>query len=350
MRPGLSANLDLLRAIAVLLVLVQHLCKRMYVDRIGWIATSSLGHFGVLLFFVHTSLVLMYSMERSGLTGRALLKNFYIRRIFRIYPLSILTVLVALLLHLDSDVKGVAGLSYGQLPGKTSIIFHFLLAQNVIGAKSIVNVLWSLPFEMQMYLFLPFLFCWTHRKRSAWPLVVLWGACLIPAAAQPHVHALWRLSILCFVPNFLPGVIAFALPRVALIRSYLWPVFIIGLAAVFTLNPVLPMGWILCLILGLCIPYFEEITTPWLLIISERIATYSYGIYLSHQFAIWIALGLFASHPVWVRLPLLIGLFIGFPILLYHVIERPMIRAGVQLATNWHADRRLMSAGAPATA
>lgn len=100
MRPGLSANLDLLRAIAVLLVLVQHLCKRMYVDRIGWIATSSLGHFGVLLFFVHTSLVLMYSMDRSGLTGPSLLKNFYIRRIFRIYPLSILTVLVAFLLHL----------------------------------------------------------------------------------------------------------------------------------------------------------------------------------------------------------------------------------------------------------
>jgi peptidoglycan/LPS O-acetylase OafA/YrhL len=138
-RPGLSANLDLLRAIAVLLVLAQHLCKRMSVDQIGWIPTSSLGHFGVLLFFVHTSLVLMYSMDRSGLTGPSLLKNFYIRRIFRIYPLSILTVLVALLLHLDSDVKGVAGLSYGELPGKASIILHFLLAQNLIGAKSIVK-------------------------------------------------------------------------------------------------------------------------------------------------------------------------------------------------------------------
>src|SRR5437667_4195908 len=99
-RPRLSANLDVLRAIAVLLVLAQHLCKRMYVDRIGWIPTSSLGHFGVLLFFVHTSLVLMYSMDRSGPTGPSLLKNFYIRRIFRIYPLSILTVLVAFLLHL----------------------------------------------------------------------------------------------------------------------------------------------------------------------------------------------------------------------------------------------------------
>src|SRR5947208_10382489 len=97
-------------------------------------------------------------------------------------------------LQADSDVKGVARLSYGQLPGRASLIFHFLLAQNLIGAKSIVNVLWSLPFEIQMYVFLPFLFCWSRRKRSAWPLIVLWGACLIPAAAQPHVHALWRLS------------------------------------------------------------------------------------------------------------------------------------------------------------
>ena len=326
-----------------------NICANGCVDRIGWIPTSSLGHFGVLLFFVHTSLVLMYSMDRSGPTGPSLLKNFYIRRIFRIYPLSILTVLVAFLLHLDSDVKGVARLSYGQLPGRASLIFHFLLAQNLIGAKSIVNVLWSLPFEIQMYVFLPFLFCWSRRKRSAWPLIVLWGACLIPAAAQPHVHALWRLSILRFVPNFLPGVIAFALPRVARVSSSLWPVFIVGLVVVFTLNPVLPVGWILCLILGLCIPYFGEMTAPWLRLVSNRIATYSYGIYLSHQFAIWIALGLLASHSVWVRLPLLIGLLIGFPILLYHVIEEPMIHAGVHLATNWHANRQLTNAGAPAT-
>jgi len=63
MGTGVSANLDFLRATAVLLVLAQHLCKRMHVDQIGWVATSSLGLFGVLLFFVHTSLVLMYSME-----------------------------------------------------------------------------------------------------------------------------------------------------------------------------------------------------------------------------------------------------------------------------------------------
>jgi peptidoglycan/LPS O-acetylase OafA/YrhL len=35
---------------------------------------------------VHTSLVLMQSMRRSGFTGLNLIKNFYIRRFFRIYP------------------------------------------------------------------------------------------------------------------------------------------------------------------------------------------------------------------------------------------------------------------------
>ena len=85
MSKGASANLDFLRTVAVLLVLAQHLCTRLHVEHIGWAPTTSLGPFGVLLFFVHTSLVLMSSMERSGLSGVLLLKDFYIRRIFRIY-------------------------------------------------------------------------------------------------------------------------------------------------------------------------------------------------------------------------------------------------------------------------
>jgi peptidoglycan/LPS O-acetylase OafA/YrhL len=44
-----SANLDLLRSVAVLLVIAQHLCRRMHVDHVGWIATTSLGLFGAAL-------------------------------------------------------------------------------------------------------------------------------------------------------------------------------------------------------------------------------------------------------------------------------------------------------------
>lgn len=65
--PKLSANLDFLRSVAVLLVLSQHLTRRLIGDSTtSSVPTTFLGLFGVLIFFVHTSLVLMYSMEHSG--------------------------------------------------------------------------------------------------------------------------------------------------------------------------------------------------------------------------------------------------------------------------------------------
>jgi peptidoglycan/LPS O-acetylase OafA/YrhL len=330
---GFSANLDFLRSIAVLLVLAQHLCRRLHVDQVAWMQTSSWGTFGVLLFFVHTSLVLMYSIERSHLIGVPLLTNFYTRRIFRIYPASVLTVCAALALHLDSDINGIRGLSHGRFPGIVGAASNLLLVQNLTYAKSIVNVLWSLPFELQMYAFLPFLFMWIRGRRMFWQLLGLWAACAIAGAAQPHVPLLGRLSILLFIPNFLPGIIAFSRPHVPRISYRLWPVFILALVTAFTVYPGTAMGWALCLCLGLLMPSFAEIPTPWLRRVSNRIATYSYGIYLSHQFCIWFAFGVLASYSLWFRIPVLIASLIGLPMLLYHTIEKPMIQVGARLAT-----------------
>jgi hypothetical protein len=54
------------------------------------------GHFGVLIFFVHSSLVLLFSREcqDSRAPGAAMLTPFLIRRIFRIHPLSIVVVVL----------------------------------------------------------------------------------------------------------------------------------------------------------------------------------------------------------------------------------------------------------------
>ena len=339
MPKGVSPNLDLLRAIAVLLVLAQHLCRRMHIEHIAWAPTSSLGLFGVLLFFVHTSLVLMSSMERSGLRGFPLVKDFYLRRIFRIYPLSVLAITFALVLHLGSDVNGVAGLSYAPLPGRMAIVSQILLVQNLAHVKSIVNVLWSLPFEVEMYLFLPFLFLWVHRKRVFWSLLALWTIAVLAALVQPNVAVLGRASLLRFVPCFLPGIVAFAAPRIPRLRSYLWPVFILGLVGAFALDPILPMGWVLCLLLGLLIPFFREIQSKPVRFLSNRIATYSYGIYISHQFCIWFALGVLAARPGWLRIGVLATLLVLVPILLYHAIEKPMITLGIRLATRLRRDR-----------
>jgi peptidoglycan/LPS O-acetylase OafA/YrhL len=342
---GPSANLDFLRSVAVLLVLVQHLCRRVHLDQIGWMP-ATWGLFGVLLFFVHTCLVLMHSMQRSRLTGWPLVANFATRRVFRIYPLSILAVLAALALHLDSDVNGIRGLSHAALPGKIGIVSNLLLIQNLTFAKSIVNVLWSLPFELQMYAFLPFVFMWVRGKRVFWSLLGVWTASVIAGILQPHFHGLGRLSILAFAPNFLPGVVAFSLPYAPRFKAALWPAFIFALVIVFSFRSDAWFGWVLCLLLGISIPFFAEISTPWLRWISNRVATYSYGIYIAHQFCIWFALGVLAQQPLWLRISVLVVLLVGSPVLLYHVIEKPMIDLGIRLATCFTEPRTLPVAAA----
>ena len=286
----------------------------------------------MLLFFVHTSLVLMNSMERAALNGWPLYRNFYIRRFFRIYPLSVTIVLIAIGLGVDSDIHGVAGLSFAARPGVISIFSHLLLIQNIMHVKSIVNVLWSLPFEIQMYVVLPLLFTWIREKARWWHVVILWFASLLTATIQPHVSVLSRLSILGVVPNFLGGAIAFALPCKFRIKSFLWPIFVLSVVSIFAAKPSQPLGWALCLIVGALIPQFEEIRTSWLKAASKQIAKYSYGIYLSHQFCIWIALGLLAHWPLWFRISSFTVLIITIPIVLYHTIEKPMIDIGIRVA------------------
>lgn len=66
-----NSNLDILRSVAVLAVFLCHLLQVMagckFGERLAFgIETYSLGQIGVVIFFVHTSLVLMQSMERTG--------------------------------------------------------------------------------------------------------------------------------------------------------------------------------------------------------------------------------------------------------------------------------------------
>jgi peptidoglycan/LPS O-acetylase OafA/YrhL len=313
---GTSTNLDFLRSVAVLMVLFDHLTRHYHYDRFG-----AIGLFGVLLFFVHTSLVLMYSMEKSCQTGFALVKDFYVRRFFRIYPLSILAVLAAVALHLHADGRGLA---LAPRPGVLEFVSNLLLVQNLTYSSSIIGPLWSLPLEVQMYLALPFLFLW--KKRSFWPLLGLWLACGMLGHFPQAFPALNWLSVLIFVPNFLPGVMAYTLKRERFIPSYYWPPFVLLLGLVFLLEPTRRVGAELCLLLGIAIPQFKEITFRPLTLISHRIAMYSYGIYLGHSFFIWFAL---TQHHSWILFWLM---WLSIPAILYHAFEHPLINFGRELA------------------
>src|SRR5260370_14053273 len=88
-----STNLYFLRSCAIFFLVLFHIL--LYFQHTstlrGHLNLMPFGHFGVLIFFVHTSLVVLFSLERqdSRTPGAPLFTPFLIRRIFRIYPLSI---------------------------------------------------------------------------------------------------------------------------------------------------------------------------------------------------------------------------------------------------------------------
>jgi peptidoglycan/LPS O-acetylase OafA/YrhL len=66
--------------------------------------------------------------------------------------------------------------------------------------------------------------------------------------------------------------------------------------------------------------------------VASVIATYSYGIYLTHVAAIWVAFVGLSGTPLVIRWLTVVALGVGLPFLAYHSVERPMIALGVRIS------------------
>jgi peptidoglycan/LPS O-acetylase OafA/YrhL len=136
-----SANLNILRSFAVLTVMIDHLVPTIerYIGHVNpalLAFTANIGHTGVLAFFVHTSLVLMYSLYRLALyhPWQAVTARFYIRRFFRIYPLSIACVISVLLF-------GIPAMTWRDTSPITVkvVVANLLLIQNLFTKQSVLG-------------------------------------------------------------------------------------------------------------------------------------------------------------------------------------------------------------------
>jgi peptidoglycan/LPS O-acetylase OafA/YrhL len=336
-KPNLSANLDLLRAVAVGSVFVDHFAMAARHDG----GFQMMGRYGVVLFFVHTSCVLMASMERmerSAPSGLRLTLAFWIRRFFRIYPLAILSVLVVAAFRIPSYVLN-ALVAY-RWPGLEAFVSNLALAQNLTSSPNIVGPLWSLPLEVQMYVVLPFLYFAIRggRYRS----LGLWLLAPVPLVSFLWIENRQPFQILLFAPCFVAGVVAYDLTRSCerkiKLPSWVWPVGILALLAMF--GPYDPAGfsekylrcWGLALSIGLLYPFVKEARVNWLYKCCHWIAERSYGIYLSHSVILWIVFDRMQLFPLWLRIPVLIAGVLGVPSLLYVGFERPLIQVGVNVA------------------
>jgi peptidoglycan/LPS O-acetylase OafA/YrhL len=333
---------------------------------------GDLERFGVLLFFVHTSFVLMLSMESLHLSGNNIYRVFLIRRIFRIYPLSILAVLIAVAFRVPSTAW-LAGYVW---PGWTTLFSSIFLVQNITHTGSVICVLWSLPFELQMYVTLPAIYLLIRGFPSIGTVLQVWLAGVSIAGVE-YIARSGRCDpeflFTRYFPCFLAGVVAWRSAKTQSRRlpGTLWVLMLTALVASYRVvdafrvyGPAMSSAfhgtlrndhgvwwpsyldlvndWMFCGITGLAIPCFTGISSHWLNAISKRIAQYSYGIYLSHVPLLWLCFKKLHIGSVAVSAILSIVLTAAVSILLYHWLEEPAIRFGKRLTT--HLDRRIVVA------
>lgn len=331
------AIVDFWRAIAVTLVVLSHTLIWWGNPIIGGIIEPSLlGSTGVAIFFVLTSFVLMLSLERLKETSNRLSLDFILRRLFRIYPLSIVIVTFYYYTNIPSGFDGGGNFIVKDV-SISGFIQNLLLIQNFTIEKDIPGPLWSLPYEFQMYLLLPLIFSYVKSSDSKWKSIFLFFIlCLIFFVAtdkmdtinnlfsyfQVPIYAKWGL---CFVPGVIAyyGQKEFKGEKINFI--YIFPVMILILFSrmldydffIQTLSAIL-VGFTLVLI--------KDNFNKHLKAISMIISKYSYGIYLSHMLAIYLGFELFGK-TLTGCLVFVLSLIV-LPLLCFHLIEKPFIGYG----------------------
>ena len=154
------AWLDVLRGVAALTVVFDHISYYVlqHVRQIVY-QWFDPGNYGVFVFFLISGYIVPASLERKGSV-----RTFWVSRLFRLYPLYLLAVGIAVTLYFAH---------FGSVRGEdsdpeTSILSQLLMMSNVLEGKNLPNVVWSLSYEMVFYLLLTALFIARVHKRSSW--------------------------------------------------------------------------------------------------------------------------------------------------------------------------------------
>lgn len=139
-------NLDYLRGLCALSIMAYHY--------IGWtmqgldISTflGKLGVYGVSMFYVLSGLTMYLVYFKSFALDKTFFKNFYIKRIFRIYPLMWFVMILAIIM-------------YGTSNTPADLVLQFTGLFGVVDWTSSVPVgIWSIGNELCFYLMLPLFF------------------------------------------------------------------------------------------------------------------------------------------------------------------------------------------------
>jgi peptidoglycan/LPS O-acetylase OafA/YrhL len=318
-------GIDLLRGLAIFFVLMNHVNMRLRLAKVPY--TQGLpaqlvhslvwnGQFGVQMFFaVSGFLITSITLRRWGQLSEVRIRDFYRLRFARIAPLLLVLLAVLSGLHFAHLRDYVVTAKTGGL-GRAllaALTFHV----NVLEARRGYlpgnwDILWSLSVEEMFYLFFPLLCCVLKQGKL---LIMLFLAFIVvgPFARTMFAHGnpIWEDY------SYLGGMDAIALgcltallvSRVRFSRSVLRVLGGIGAAIV-----ILVLGFSMqvyrlglgrlgldmtLLAVGTCLFIAASAQTQWrmprVLRPLLKIGQYSYEIYLTHMFVVFVLFNLFVA-------------------------------------------------------
>lgn len=172
-------QLDALRGIAVLAVIVSHFGLG---ANWQWLAQSlDLGRLGVRLFFVLSGFLITYSLLEAqqkilmnGLSKQQALRQFYINRALRIFPIYYLV--IAILWALDFQQFSEVGLESALYLANFDSVRYVGSPDQMQLAHASTAHFWSLAVEEQFYLLFPALVFFCKRRQLVWLIFLLISA------------------------------------------------------------------------------------------------------------------------------------------------------------------------------
>ena len=160
-RMGYIKQLDSIRAIAVLLVIIWH-----WVPRTHFITKLHAGGLGVDIFFVLSGFLITQILldnrnktEARGRLKKNVLKNFYVRRVLRIFPIYYLTIAAAMILN----HRLTLAVTKNEILSDITYTSNFYIYLNKIWPAASPHF-WSLAVEEQFYLMWPLLILFSPKK------------------------------------------------------------------------------------------------------------------------------------------------------------------------------------------
>ena len=194
-------QLDGLRGIAVLLVVLYHFVPSMGLAGIGLQRSFHFGWCGVDLFFVLSGF-LIGGILLDANESPSYFRTFYFRRFYRIFPLYYIWIFFYAVLAAGAFSHLPASIAVGW-PGARPMVVYALFLQNLVHkdlsgiAAAWLGPLWSLSVEEQFYLVMPLAMRFLPKRRLV--LLLVATIMLAPvgralAYAWIHSSAAWYVA------------------------------------------------------------------------------------------------------------------------------------------------------------